>query len=203
MQKRLSAAARKATILAVAKVLFSEKGFYGVSVDDIAKKLGVSPAILYRHFASKEDLYQSVLHDIASQRENYVEAIVKSDDSFYEVLKNITHSYVDSVATDPDYLRMEMQSALEGNHVTQQFFENRWQPFLDYVEITLCELAPQNDAFNVHPRIASLLFQGIIREVLYAKCIYESDRYRDFELHDLVDHVLVLFFNAIGYREQK
>jgi len=200
MKKRLSATERKATILAVAKILFSDKGFHGVSVDEIAQRLGVSPAILYRHFDSKEALYKAVLYDISSKRENYVEAVVKSDNTFFQVLRNITHSYVDSVATDPDYLKMELQSALESNQATRQFFENRWQPFLDYIEITIRELAPQKKVSNIHPRMASLMFQGIIRETLYSKCIYESERYQDFELHDLVDHMLELFFKAIDYQ---
>jgi len=64
MAKRLKASERRATILAVAKVLFSDRGYHGVSVDDIARRLGVSPAILYRHFPSKEALYESVLNEI-------------------------------------------------------------------------------------------------------------------------------------------
>jgi len=72
MAKRLKASERRATILAVAKVLFSDKGYHGVSVDEIATRLGVSPAILYRHFPSKEALYEAVLNEIACKRESYV-----------------------------------------------------------------------------------------------------------------------------------
>jgi len=124
LSKRLHASERKATILAVAKVLFSDKGYHGVSVDEIARRLGVSPAILYRHFPSKEALYEEVLNNIACKRESYVEAIVSSDDSFADVLRRITRIYIDSVSKDPDYLRMELQSALEGSDATRQFFEN-------------------------------------------------------------------------------
>ncbi|HHO68719.1 MAG TPA: TetR/AcrR family transcriptional regulator, partial [Gammaproteobacteria bacterium] len=134
MTKRLKASERKATILAVAKVLFADKGYHGVSVDEIARRLGVSPAILYRHFPSKEALYEAVLNDIACRRESYVEAVVASEGSFEDVLRRITRIFIDSVAADPDYLRMEMQSALEGSEATRQFFENRWRPFTDLIE---------------------------------------------------------------------
>ncbi|MBI5040722.1 MAG: TetR family transcriptional regulator [Gammaproteobacteria bacterium] len=36
MAKRLHASERRASILAVAKVLFADKGYHGVSVDEIA-----------------------------------------------------------------------------------------------------------------------------------------------------------------------
>ncbi|MFV1985397.1 MAG: TetR/AcrR family transcriptional regulator, partial [Thiohalomonadales bacterium] len=47
MTKRLKPAERRASILAVSKVLFADSGYHGVSVDEIAKRLGVSPAVLY------------------------------------------------------------------------------------------------------------------------------------------------------------
>jgi len=199
MTRRLKAAERRATILAVAKVLFSDKGYHGVSVDEIAGRLGVSPAILYRHFASKEALYEAVLNEIACKRESYVGVVVNSDGSFDDVLKKLTRVYIDSVSRDPDYLRMELQSALEGSDATRQFFDNRWKPFTDYVEFGLGELMAQKRVPAVNATVAALAFQGMIREALYAKCIYRSPRYRDIELPELCEQLVDLFLSAVGY----
>ena len=203
MATRLKASERKATILAVAKLLFSDKGYHGVSVDEIARRLGVSPAILYRHFPSKEALYEEVLNNIACTRESYVEAVVNSDGSFADVLRRITRIYIESVSKDPDYLRMELQSALEGSDATRQFFENRWRPFTDFIEFNLKELAAQQGNAAVNGRIAAMAFQGMIREALYAKCIYRSHRYQELDLFELSEHLITLFLNAVGYREPK
>ena len=200
MAKRLKATERRATILAVAKVLFADKGYHGVSVDDIARRLGVSPAILYRHFPAKEALYEAVLSQIACTRESYVEAVVNSDGSFDDELRKITRIYIDSVARDPDYLRMELQSALEGSDATRQFFENRWKPFTDFIDYSLGELIAQKRVPAVNAGIASLAFQGMIREALYAKCIYKSPQYRDMALTDLCDQLVNLFLAAVGYQ---
>ena len=201
MAKRLKASERKAAILAVAKVLFSDKGYHGVSVDEIARRVGVSPAILYRHFPSKEALYEEVLNQIACKRESYVEAVVQSDGSFSEVLRMITRRYVESVSRDPDYLRMELQSALEGSDATRQFFENRWRPFTDYIEVTIRELLPTGAVQQTDGRIAALMFQGMLREALYAKCIFRAPRYQELDLNELTDYLVTLFFRAIGYKE--
>ena len=201
MSKRLKASERRATILAVAKLLFSDKGYHGVSVDEIARRLGVSPAILYRHFPSKEALYEEVLNNIACRRESYVEAVVSSDGSFADVLRRITRIYIESVSKDPDYLRMELQSALEGSDATRQFFENRWRPFTDFIEFSLKELTAQKKLPSVNGRVAAMAFQGMIREALYAKCIYRSPRYQELELYELSEHLITLFLNAVGYGE--
>lgn len=48
-------------ILKIASELFSEFGFLGVSMEDIAKRLNVTKPALYYHFRSKKELYLQVL----------------------------------------------------------------------------------------------------------------------------------------------
>jgi len=200
MAKRLKAAERRASILAVSKVLFADRGYHGVSVDEIAKRLGVSPAILYQHFDSKVQLYDAVLDKTAFHRESYVEVILSGPDDFASVLTRMAHIYVDSVAQDPDYLKMEMHSVLAGAKATQQFYDSRWKSFSDYIEVTMAELAPEGKVSQVNPRTASLLFQGMVREALYAKCIYHSVQYKDISLTSLTDQLIQLFLKAIEYK---
>lgn len=66
--------ASKERVLNAASELFSEFGFLGVSMGDIAKKLNITKAALYYHFKSKKELYLQVL-DRSSH--NLVEAINK------------------------------------------------------------------------------------------------------------------------------
>lgn len=49
-------------ILHSATECFAEKGFDGTSLRDIASKVGIREPSIYRHFKSKEELYQQVLH---------------------------------------------------------------------------------------------------------------------------------------------
>ena len=61
MRVRMSADERKLAILNAAKPLFSQNGFNATSVRQIAKAANVSEALLYRHFPSKEAMYQEIL----------------------------------------------------------------------------------------------------------------------------------------------
>lgn len=198
MAKRLKASERRASILAVAKVLFADRGYHGVSVDEIAARLAVSPAVLYRHFPSKQELYESVLSEIACKRENYVEIVVRGPNDFGGMLANMTLMYVESVARDPDYLRMELHAALAGSQAARQFFENRWRPFADYIEFGIKELSSEHKIDPVNGRVAALMYQGMVREALYAKIVYQADRYRDYSLKDLVQHLVSLFLRSLG-----
>jgi AcrR family transcriptional regulator len=54
-------AQRREQILAAATRAFARAGFANTGLDVVAAEAGVTPAILYRHFASKADLYREVL----------------------------------------------------------------------------------------------------------------------------------------------
>ncbi len=58
---RLPAAERRAAILAAALEVFGERGYHGASIDEIAKRAGISKALIYEHFASKRELHASLL----------------------------------------------------------------------------------------------------------------------------------------------
>ena len=57
----MTAAARREVIELAAAELFAEHGYYATSVDEIAKRSGVSPPVVYDHFESKRDLYRCLL----------------------------------------------------------------------------------------------------------------------------------------------
>ncbi len=60
-RKRLTAAARRELIEAAATEVFAERGYHGASIDEIARRSGVSPPVVYDHFASKQDLHRRLL----------------------------------------------------------------------------------------------------------------------------------------------
>lgn len=54
---------RRAQLIHAAARAFLRGGFAATSLDDIAAEAGVTKVIIYRHFASKRDLYVAVLDD--------------------------------------------------------------------------------------------------------------------------------------------
>jgi len=67
--------------------------------------------------------------------------------------------------------------------------------------VTIRELQPTGAVRQTDGRIAALMFQGMLREALYAKCIFRTPRYQELELNELTDYLVTLFFRAIGYEE--
>jgi len=199
LSNRLSGPERRESILSAAQGLFASKGFHGVSVDEIARAVDVSPAILYRHFDSKQALYNSVLEKFSHQRQSYVDTIVNHGTRFEDALAGMTQVYIAYIEKNPDILRIELHSLLEGSPATHAFFLNRWKSFTDYIEFGLNERLPYD---LPHREItilsAGLMFQGMVREVLIQKCLQPYDRLVDLSLYELSHELVALFLRSIG-----
>src|SRR5207245_5060473 len=83
---RMAGGERRLQILRKAMRLFSQRGFRGTTTKEIALAAGVSEAMVFRHFATKEELYSAILdhkaciHDELDPRLVVAEAIERKDD---------------------------------------------------------------------------------------------------------------------------
>ena len=57
----MTAAERREQLIEIARTVFSEKGFDGASVEEIAARAGVSKPVVYEHFGGKEGVYAVVV----------------------------------------------------------------------------------------------------------------------------------------------
>jgi AcrR family transcriptional regulator len=63
----LDRAARRETILRGAASAFATKGYAATSMEDVAAAAGITKLIVYRHFSSKEELYDAVLERVSER----------------------------------------------------------------------------------------------------------------------------------------
>jgi AcrR family transcriptional regulator len=66
-RRRLSAEERRAAILDAALAVFSARGYHPSAIDDIAREAGISKALIYEHFDSKQGLYADLLERNAAE----------------------------------------------------------------------------------------------------------------------------------------
>jgi AcrR family transcriptional regulator len=60
-RKRLTGAARREVIESAAMDVFAERGYHGASIDEIARRSGVTAPVIYDHFESKAALHGRLL----------------------------------------------------------------------------------------------------------------------------------------------
>lgn len=101
-RRRLSAPEREQQLLDTAESLFGEQGFDGVSVDVVARAAGVTRAVVYQYFSSKEELFLSCVRRAGVAFEQRIrESLAAASDSIEAQVRVGGALYFDMVEHDP------------------------------------------------------------------------------------------------------
>jgi AcrR family transcriptional regulator len=128
---------RRLQILRVAMRLFSQRGFRGTTTKEIALAAGVSEAMVFRHFATKEELYSAILdhkaclHESMDPLQVVAQAVASRDDR--GVFEGLALDALNQHDRDPEFHRLLLHSALEEHELAQMF----WEKFVKRVYRTL------------------------------------------------------------------
>jgi AcrR family transcriptional regulator len=104
---------RSEDILEVATRLFAERGYEGVSMHDVAEKVGMGKASLFYHFASKEVLYEAVVEGVIASLEEPLSAIYASEGSFAERLDALTSTLTGALGSRPYAARLLLRETMD------------------------------------------------------------------------------------------
>jgi AcrR family transcriptional regulator len=104
--------------------LFSEKGFYGTTTQQIARAAGVNEAIIFRHFATKEELYWAVVSSRveASGRHRKLRQQLDADADEREALTAVAEILLNRSKEDAALTRLLFFSALRNPELSESFF---------------------------------------------------------------------------------
>jgi AcrR family transcriptional regulator len=125
---RMAGEERRLQILAIAVSLFSNRGFRGTTTKEIAQAAGVSEAMVFRHFATKEELYAAILdHKACAGGEAFepeklaIDGIARKDDR--AVFETLALEALRHHEHDPEFQRLLLYSALEKHELAEMFFD--------------------------------------------------------------------------------
>ena len=115
----MSASDRRSQLVEIALNIFSQKGFNGATTKEIAAAAGVTEAVIFRHFPTKQALYQAVLESemaCPGFRECLADAQAcmdrNDDEGLFRVLAT---GIIEGLRSDPRLERVLLFAALEGN----------------------------------------------------------------------------------------
>lgn len=162
---RMSSEDRRCQLMSVAVRLFSRKGFRGTTTKEIALASGVTEAMIFRHFPTKEDLYRAILDHKAS--EEPVEEFLKELGEFTErrddegLFIAIATKILNHAERDPDFMRLMFYSALEGHELARSFREKQFKPLNDFVAAYVARRQAEGAFRKINPTVAVRSFIGM------------------------------------------
>ena len=127
---RLDSDERRQAIVDAAVPLFARKGFAGTTTRELAEAAGISEALLFRHFPSKQLLYREILQQLGCQGDPALEQLASlpaSTAALVGMVRFMVHrcvpgSDVDRTELDPR-LRLVLHSCLEDGDYVRELSE--------------------------------------------------------------------------------
>ena len=188
--------------LDTAEMLFSERGFYGVSIAAIANELGLTKQALLHHFGSKEKLYGEVLKRISDEFAALETDILRDQTDPAMRLKTFLVRLHTPFARGAAPTRLLMRELLDNKRRADSASTWYLKPFLQRL-VTMVQAIPawQNashaDAFTmVYQLLGAINYFGISQPTLQG--IFGAETYAEIEqaFPAQLDHLIDAAFAA-------
>jgi AcrR family transcriptional regulator len=99
---------RRQQILDAAAALFHERGYEATGIDDIGAAANITGPAIYRHFKSKQEILETLLHDLATKVLDAVQAIADQAPSPQTALDALVDHYVSTITELPSLVVVAM-----------------------------------------------------------------------------------------------
>ena len=177
---RMAGEERRLQILAVAVSLFSQKGFRGTTTKEIAQAAGVSEAMVFRHFANKEELYTAILDHKACATGRFEPADIAADPMKRKddraVFESLALGALDHHEKDPQFQRLLLHSALEKHELAQMFFDQVVRSVYDFLGSYIRERQRDGAFIEIDPAIVVRCFIGMVMHHSLNNNLWDPDR---------------------------
>ncbi|MCU1797355.1 TetR family transcriptional regulator [Pectobacterium polaris] len=100
----------RATLLATARKVFSERGYADTSMDDLTAQASLTRGALYHHFGDKKGLLAAVVEQIDAEMDERLQVISDTAEDAWEGFRRRCRAYLE-MALEPEIQRIVLRDA--------------------------------------------------------------------------------------------
>lgn len=190
--------------LTVSLELFSQYGYYGVSVRDISKKVGVSESALYKHYKSKSQILEEIIN-IATEKFNEFSKKVSIENSSIRHTMSETYIQLYCFYVEDDFMNKFRKIMVISQYQTEEARKRYEDMFIKksitYYEEVFDKILRQKNIKNVNSKLMAYELYSVLYLLLQQ---YDNPLSKDIEI---VKKLLRLhinnFFDKYKFLEDK
>lgn len=154
----------KESLLRVAVRVFNERGYDGTSMDDLAKRLGISKSAIYHHVAGKDELLQLAVDRALDGLFAAAEETAAVEGRAIDRLEHLVRASVAVLVAQQPFVTLLLR--VRGNTATERGAMKRRREFDQRVaELVKAAVADGDLRADVEPRLATRLLFGMINSI--------------------------------------
>ncbi len=170
----------KQLILAVSLHLFSQRGFKGATMRDIADQADVSLGLAYTYFGSKEEILSSLLLEFVEGRRRLFQQILEETDPQTHNSIDIIRLMTQDISKHKEEFRLYAQLMLQPQ--TSKKLASVKRSLQKFHQEEAVFVKRVNDKFGAKQKIPAELFKVVITGMMFLKLHRE-----DFDINSALD----------------
>jgi TetR/AcrR family transcriptional regulator len=183
----------KSLIFESAINIFSESGYRGATMDDIATNAGLAKGTLYYHFASKEEIFNFIVEEGLKILQNQVIEIQDINIGPIEKLIKICRIQLTFLYGYTNFFKVVM-SQLWGNENRQNELRQKLRKYIGEIEINIKRAMENGQIKKGDTELIAFQFFGS----LCSSAIYESIHIEKISLEDIIDSTITFTLKGLG-----
>ena len=188
---------RKEKILEVGIEEFSSKGYENANINVIAKNAGISIGLMYKYFATKEDLFITCIQRGIKILDDALDDIMKSDDKLLKKAEKLIRTTCIHSKRNANYIKLynEIASEINGENAARLAREIEYSTSRKYVT-SIAEALKNDDVRpDLDPRLFAFFLDNLITSLQFSyTCDYYRERfeiYTGVNIEEMDDEVIV------------
>lgn len=170
---------RKNKILEIGIEEFSSKGYEKANINIIAKNAGISIGLMYKYFATKEDLFITCIHRGMAILEKAINEIMQSDDKLLIKAEKLIRATCMHSRKNANYIKMynEITSEKGSGERTKMLVEEiESKTSSVYISAIAQALAKGDVRADLDPRMFAFFLDNLLTSLQFS---YTCDYYRE------------------------
>ena len=143
--RSLAKASRRAALLEAAAQLFAERGYNGVSIEDLGAAAGVSGPAVYRHFSGKPAVLAALLAGVSQDLLEGGRAVVAESPSPEQALRGLIEFQVDFALRNANVIRVQDRDLSSLADEDQETVRSLQRSYVEVWVDALAKLAGESD----------------------------------------------------------
>ncbi|MEZ6187626.1 MAG: TetR/AcrR family transcriptional regulator [Planctomycetota bacterium] len=178
--------------------LFAQRGFEGTTSAALAKRCGVSEALLYKLFCNKKQLYGAMIEFKLTHWEP-LKVDPETDAPLVEVLGDLARTTFERVEADPDFARLMRYAELQETEFKRTFHEARGKHLIAELEAFFVRrIATGELRRDLDTQLCASSFLCLCWNYACGAKVFQNDFFPQHPDEDVVSFLVTLFARGLA-----
>ncbi|AJA46162.1 transcriptional regulator, TetR family [Clostridium pasteurianum DSM 525 = ATCC 6013] len=173
--------------------VFSNNGYNGATMDEIASNAGVAKGTLYYHFKSKEEIFKYIIEEGVNLMKNEIDEATDKEKTALEKLKAVCRVQLNLIYKNRDFFKV-IASQLWGKELRQLELRDIMRNYVVHIEEFVKDAMEAGSIKKGNSLFVAYAFLGTLCSV----SLYEVINAENDNINNTIENLMNYILNGIG-----